>query len=210
MKIVLFGATGRTGILLIEQALAAGHTVVGFVRTPSKMAIQHERLALVQGDVMNKTDVGKAITPDVDAVVSALAPAKGSPKNLLPVATENIIDCMRANGVQRLIYMTGAGVDMPQDKPKFINHVIKFALKTLAGDVLAQSEQAVRQVQSSGLQWTIVRVPMLTDGPHSARYRVGWVGVNTGPRLSRADAADFMLAQITGREHLHSAPVVSN
>lgn len=210
MKIAVFGATGRTGIPLVRQALDAGHQVVAFVRTPSKMPIQHERLTLVQGDVMNAADVKKAISADVNAVISVLSPSKGSPKDLLPVAVENIIAAMKQHNLRRLIYMTGAGVSMPEDQPKLFDRVMKFLLKTLSGDVLEQSIRAVNKVQNSGLDWVILRAPMLTEAPHSGKYRVGWAGVNTGPRLSRADAADFLLKQIADNQYLRKAPVVSN
>lgn len=210
MKIVVFGATGRTGLPLVQQALDAGHEVIGFVRTPSKMPIQHARLTLIQGDVMNASDVKRAITPDVDAVLSTLSPLKDSPPEMASRAADNILIAMQQNGVSRLIYMTGAGVDAPQDQPKLINHVIKFALKTLAGEVLRQSEEAVRKVRASDRDWVIVRAPMLTDDAYSGSVRVGWVGVNTGPRLARADAAAFMLQQVTANQHLRQAPVISN
>lgn len=210
MKLVVFGATGRTGLQLVRQALNAGHQVVAFVRDPAKMSIKHDHLSLVPGDVMNAADVDRAITADVDAVISVLSPVKGSPKELLPVAVENILNAMKRQQVKRLIYMTGAGVDMPEDKPKLMNHIIKFALKTMAGDVLKQSELAASKVQNSGLNWTILRAPMLNDNPHSGQYRVGWVGVNTGPRLSRADAADFLIKQLTDTSYVGKAPAVSN
>lgn len=210
MKIVIFGATGRTGLPLVEQALAANHEVVAFIRDPHKMTLKHEHLTLVQGDVMNANDVNKAISNDVDTVISVLSPTKGSPTNMLPVAVDNILRAMHQQGIKRLIYMTGAGVDMPEDRPQLVNHIIKFALKTLAGDVLKQSVEAVRKVQASNLDWTIVRGPMLNNNPYSGHYRVGWVGVNTGPRLSRADAADFILSQLTSSAYSHKAPMVSN
>ena len=210
MKIAIFGATGRTGLPLIEQALTAGYQVVAFVRDPAKLTIQNEHLTVVQGDVLNKADVAKAITSDLDAVISVLAPVKGSPKDLMPLAASHIIAAMKQQGVKRLIYMTGAGVDFPEDKPKLFDKLIKFALKTMAGDVLKQSELGVREVQNSGLEWVIPRGPMLNNNPHTGKYRVGWVGVNTGSRLSRADAADFILKQIKGNTYLRKAPALSN
>jgi putative NADH-flavin reductase len=210
MKIVVLGGTGRTGIPLIEQAVAAGHEVVALVRTPSKLNITHDCLTVVQGDAMNAVDVNKVITPDVTAVVSVLGPIKGSPTDLLPVAANHVMTAMQNAGVRRLIWMTGAGVSFPQDQPQFFDHVIKFLLKTISPEVLAQSEKAVYAIADSHLDWTIVRGPMLTDTPHSSTYRVGWVGVNTGARLSRADAADFILKQLDGKEYLRLAPMLSN
>src|SRR5689334_17166273 len=122
MKIIVFGATGRTGLSLVQQALDAGYQVVTFVRDPAKMQIRHERLGLAQGNVMNLADVDQAIPADANAVISVLSPVKGSPKDMLPVAVENILQAMKRQGIQRLMYMTGAGVDMPEDKPRLINH----------------------------------------------------------------------------------------
>src|SRR5690349_15361756 len=132
MKIVVFGASGRTGVQLVRQALDAGHQVVAFVRDPAKLPIQRSALTVVQGDVMNGADVERAVSPDVNAVVSVLEPAKEYPKEMLPSAVENIVHAMKRQGVRRVSYMTGAGVDMPEDQPKFMNRVIKFALKTRA------------------------------------------------------------------------------
>jgi putative NADH-flavin reductase len=210
MKLVIFGATGRTGVPLVEQALDAGHEVVGFVRSADKMNIQHKCLRLVEGDVMQANDVNRAITSDIDAVISTLGPVKDSPEAMMGTAADNIIKAMEAHRVKRLIWMTGAGVSALEDKPGLFDHFIKFMLKTLQPAVLKQSEEAVERVRVSKLDWTVVRGPMLTDGEHTGNYRVGYVGVGTGPRLSRADAADFMLAQVNSTDYLHKAPVLSN
>lgn len=209
-KLVIFGASGRTGILLVQQALDAGHEVVAFVRSPERLPIRHARLHLVQGDVMNADDVNRAITADAEAVISVLAPVKGAPSDMLPRAADNIIAAMSRHGIQRLLYMTGAGVSFAEDRPQVFDHVIKFLLRTIAGDVLKQSEEAVNRVRSSQLDWTVVRVPMLTEGPATGSIRVGWVGVDTGPRLARGDAATFILQEVLRREHVRKAPVISN
>ena len=210
MKLAVFGATGRIGIPLVQQALDSGHDVVAFVRTPSKMPIQHERLTLVQGDAMQAADVEKAIA-GADVVLSALGHTKNTPSDMQTVATKHIIAAMHKHGVKRLISLTGAGLAAPQDKPKPINHVIKFALKTLAGKVLEDAENHAKLIRTADdIEWVIVRGPMLTEGPHTGNYRVGWVGVNTGARISRADVADFMLKQTQDDTYLHQAPMISD
>ena len=209
MKLVIFGASGRTGLPLVQQALDAGHEVVAFVRNPSRMPIQHERLTVVQGDVMNPADVEKSVV-GADAVLNVIGHAKNTPRDLMTVAAKNIVTAMKKHGVKRLITLTGAGVSAPEDQPKPINHVIKFLLKTISPAVLADSEQYVEVVKDSGLDWVVVRGPMLTEGARTGSYRVGWVGVNTGPRISRADVADFMLTLTqNGEQYLRKMPMVS-
>ncbi len=209
MKLVVFGASGRTGLPLVQQALDAGHEVVAFVRNPSKMPIQHERLTLVQGDALNADDVERAVIGG-DVVLNVLGHAKNTPRNLMTVSAQHIVAAMKKHGVKRLITLTGAGVSAPEDQPKLLNHVIKFLLRTISPAVLADSERYAEVVKSSGLEWVIVRSPMLTEGARTGSYRVGWVGVNTGARISRADVADFMLTLAqNGEKYLHKMPMVS-
>lgn len=209
MRLTVFGASGRTGRPLVQQALDVGHDVIAFVRDPAKLPLQHERLTIVQGDGMKLADVENAVEGS-DAVLSTLGQSKGSPKDLQTVATRNIVAAMGKYGVRRLVSLTGAGVDAPEDQPKLINNIIKFALKTLSGAVLLDAVGHVEVIKSSSLDWVIVRGPRLTEGPRTSKYRVGWVGVNTGTSISRADLADFMLKEATDNTYLHKMPMVSD
>ena len=208
MKLAIFGATGRTGKPLLEQALQAGNEVAVLIRTPSKLTIQHPKLTIVQGDVLNPADVEKVVQGS-DAVISVLGQSKDSPKDLLTRAITNIIAAMEKYGIKRLVSLTGAGVADPHDRPKLANHLIKAALKLMSGHVLKDAENHADMIRKSNLDWVIVRGPMLTEGPHTGNYRVGWVGVNTSARISRADLADFLLKQATDMTYLRQTPMVS-
>ncbi len=209
MKLAIFGATGRTGKPLVEQALQAGYEVVALARTSVKLAMQHPKLTNVQGDVLNQADVEKVVQGS-DAVISVIGQRKDSPRDLQTIAITHIIAAMEKYGVKRLVSLTGAGVDDPHDRPKFANHLIKTALKLMSGHVLKDGENHAEAIRKSKLDWVIVRGPMLNEGPHTGNYRVGWVGVNTGSRLSRADLADFLLKQVTDTTYLQQAPMVGD
>ncbi len=216
MRIVIFGASGRTGIPLVEQALAAGHEVVSFARKAGKLPPSLAdraggRMEVVEGDVLTPADVNRAFEGKApDAVVSVLGPTKGAPDDLLPAAARAIVSAMKAKGARRLVWMTGAGVPADGDEPKLADHLIRGALRLFAGKVLAQSQAAVDIVKTSGLDWTVVRVPMLVDGEPAGNFKVGRVGVGTGPKLIRADGAAFLLKEVESPEHVHRLPVVSN
>ena len=209
MRLTIFGATGRAGRPLVEQALQAGHEVVALVRTPSKLAIQNPRLTVIQGDAMNPADVDKAVRGS-DAVISVIGQTKGSPRDTMTVAITNIIASMDRYGVRRLVSLTGGGVDDPHDRPKFADHTIKRALKLMSGRVLKDAENHAEAIRKSDLDWVIVRGPMLNEGPYTGNYRVGRVGVNTGSRLARANLADFILKQTTDTTYLRQSPMVSD
>ncbi len=73
MKLAIFGGTGKTGQHLIQQALDEGHEVVTLARAPSKVTIQHPRLKIIQGDVLDADCIADVIQ-GVDAVISVLGP----------------------------------------------------------------------------------------------------------------------------------------
>lgn len=209
MKIVVFGAAGRTGRLLVEQALEKGYEVTGFARSPEKLGLEHERLRLVQGDALDGQAVATAIAGQ-DAVLSALGPSRHSPEQLMATAAQHIVAAMPAHGARRLITLTGAGVSFPQDEPKLWNRFISLMLKLISGKILEDSIQHAAIVRASDLDWTIVRVPMLFDGPATGQIRVGYVGKGVGARICRADVAAFMLQQLTSDAHRQDAPVISH
>lgn len=144
-----------------------------------------------------------------EAVLSGLGPVRGGRKDVMEVAAKTLIGVMKKTGVRRLITLTGAGVAQPGDEPKAFNHLMSFLLGVFAKEVQLDSTRHVEAVRASGLDWTIVRVPMLGNGPRIGQYRVGMVGLNSGARINRADVADFMLKQLGDPAHIGKAPVVS-
>src|SRR3712207_4818655 len=209
MKIAIFGATGKVGRHLVDQALQRGDRVTAFVRDPSKLTTQrHERLKVVQGNVQNPKDVEQAVA-GTDAVLSALGQTKTSSKDVLTEGIKNIVAAMNKHGVRRLVSLTGAGVRDPKDEPKLVDRVIGSLLKLLQRDLLEDALGAARVIQESGLDWVIVRAPVLNEGEKKGEYRVGYVGKESGTRLSRADLAGFMLEQTTDDTYLRQAPMVS-
>ena len=208
MRIVIFGATGKTGHHLVAQALSAGHEVRAFVRDASRLPMRHERLQIVEGDVLDTTSVEQAVS-NVDAVLSALGHTKTSTNDVQKVGTENIVGAMKKSDVRRLISLTGAGVRDEQDEPKLVDKLFGLLLKILQPAVLEDAERHAEVIKASGLDWVIVRAPRLTDGPRTGEYRVGYVGKNSGTKISRADVAGFMLGQLTADEYLHQQPMIS-
>lgn len=208
MKLAVFGATGRTGRPLVGRALAEGHEVRALVRDPSRVSLDHERLTVVRGDVLDAAKVEETIF-GADAVLGALGHTKTSPRDVQARGTQNIVAAMQKLGVRRLVSLTGAGVRDARDEPKLVDRVIVLLLKRLQPAVLEDGVRHAEVIRASGLEWVIVRGPWLTEGPRKGGYRVGVVGKNSGTRISRADLADFMLRQVTDDAHLRGMPVVS-
>jgi putative NADH-flavin reductase len=209
MKLAIFGGTGRTGQYLVTHALEADHHVVVLARTPSKLVIDDDRLTIVHGDVTDRQKVEETIA-GTDAVISVLGPTSNSPDYLVSQGMQHIVAAMKNHSIKRLVISAGAGVADPNDKPKLINKLLGFLVRMFSRYVYEDMVRTVETVRQSDLDWTIVRVPMLTDDPATGDVKVAYVGKGMGSRLSRSDLATFMLEQVKDQTYFHQAPAISN
>ncbi len=207
--IALFGGTGRTGKHVLEQALAAGHSVRMLARRPEAVAEASDRLVVVAGDVLDPAAVDETIK-GADVVVSVFGQVKGSPPTLQTDGTRNIVEAMKRAGIARVITLSGGGLPSEEhDRPKAADKIIRFLLQRISPQVLADAESHLDVLRESGLDWTVVRGPRLTDATPTGTYRVGWVGVNASTQIARGDLARFILTQIDDREFVHQLPFAS-
>lgn len=208
-RIALFGGTGRTGRRVLRRALRMGHTVRALVRDPAKLELEHERLTVVQGDVLDPAAVAQTLE-GTEVVLSLFGQVKGSSRTLQADGTRIITEAMARLGIDRIVTLSGGGLRaVGKDAPKPADRVIRALLRVLAGHVLADAEAHLDVLQASGLDWTVVRGPRLTEEAGTGSYRVGWVGVNASTSISRDDLADFILTQVDDRSLVHQLPFVS-
>lgn len=210
--IALFGATGRTGRPLLENALARGWNVTALVRDPARLpaipADSPGRLTTVTGDLQN-ADAVASVIEGADAVISVIGHVKGSPATLQTDATRFMIEGMHAHGVTRILSLTGGGVPFERDEPKVADRVITWLLRRVSGDILDDALAHAELLKRSELDWTIVRGPRLTDAPRRGQYRLGWVGVNASTSIGRADLADAIVDLVDTDEYRGAMPFVS-
>jgi putative NADH-flavin reductase len=209
MKLTIFGATGRTGKYLLEQALEAGYEVTVLVRSAEKITAESPNLTIIQGDARDAEKVDRAIRR-AEAVLVTLGPVRGGPMDVMAKAAANIVSSMKAHNVKRVVFTTGAGVPAPEDQPNLMNKLMGFLVKTLSRQVYQDSLRGVQIIQDSGLDWTIARGPMLRDAPYNGSYQVGYVGVNMSGTLSRGNFAHFVLEQVDDLSYLHKIPAISD
>lgn len=194
MKLIVFGATGRTGHLVVEQALAAGHEVTAVARHPSAVTIQHPRLEVIQGDVLDLSTFEQAITGK-DAVISTLGGALRTPTTLYSTGIDNIMRAMQEAGVRRLVSLSAGALD----PGPFVQRVAaKLILWPLFGNGYADMARMEAVLSKSHLDWTIIRPPRLTNGPHTGRYHTAINKHLTGGQaVSRANLADYIVTHLT-------------
>lgn len=208
-KIALFGASGQTGQHFLVLALASGYEVKALVRTPEKISQSNPKLEIHKGDVLNIDDV-KQVIVGTDIVVSLFGHVKGSPEWLQSNGTKNIVEQMKANNVKRIISLSGGGLPFPEkDKPKFADKLIRTIMKIAVPKILNDAIRHHEVLRDSGLNWTVIRGPRLTNDKRTGNYRIGWVGVNASTKISRADLAHFILSQVEDEKFNFQMPFVS-
>jgi putative NADH-flavin reductase len=203
-RVLIVGATGGTGRQLVRQALERGYAVTALVRDPSRMAVDHPRLTVTRGDVLDQGSVDGAMRGQ-DAVLSALGHKRYfRPTRILSEGTRNLLRAMEAHGVSRLVCETSLGIGDSAGRMGlyYTLIVIPVVLPFYFWDKARQE----RRIAESPVEWVIVRPGVLTHGEPRGRYRHGRVGsFFRTMRISRADVADFMLNQLTSDAHLRTA-----
>jgi putative NADH-flavin reductase len=198
MRLTIFGATGKTGRRLVEQALDAGHHVTAVVRDPAKLPVRHDRLQVVVADVLDPAAIQPAVA-GADAVLSVLGPHP--PRNrssIMSTATASILDAMRAAGTSRLVVVSAAPV-ATDDHGTTLPYRLLMAptLRALLGGLYADMAAMEEATRRSGTDWTIMRPPWLTDGPRTGTWRQARnTNLRRGNRISRADLADAILTSL--------------
>lgn len=211
MNITIFGGTGTTGLLLIEKALKGGHTVTAFARTPSKISIEHRNLKIVKGELTDEESINEAIK-NAGVVISVLGPDQKTKGLVIANGIKNILDSMKKNGVKRLIAISTPSFKDKNDKFQFGFAFGVFMVKNLIRDTYENIVEAGKHITESNLDWTIVRLPMLSNKPATGKLNIGYTGegkVNLFS-LSREDLADFLIQQIDDMKYIKKAPVISN
>jgi putative NADH-flavin reductase len=204
MKVVVFGASGKTGREVVRQSLARGFEVTAFLRAPARLPLAHAALRLVTGELTDTTAVARVIAGQT-AVISTLG--VGTPRTHDPIVVDGVRAIARAAehaSVARLLYLSFIGVRASRDGAGF---VLKHLASTLLRHEVADHEVKEAAVADCFVDWTIVRAPKLTNGRLTASYRVGEDirACSPLPMMSRADVADFMLRQLNDSAFIRKA-----
>ena len=193
MRLLLFGATGRTGACALAAALAAGHEVSVFVRDPARLGATAAGLGVVRGDVLDAAAVLSAM-PGHEAVLSTLGGGvqQGS---ALSTGTRNIVSAMEHSGVRRIVAIVGAGV-LQGDEQRLRSELPDYPPRFAA--ISAEHRAAYDALRKSTLDWTLVCTPNLPEGLATGQFRVADSYLPEGGRsISTADTAAFLVAQLT-------------
>lgn len=196
MNILVIGATGRLGRLLVEYALDQGHHVTGFARNFENYPISHENLTCVVGDVLYPSLINKAMKgKDIVLTVIGIRQFRG-PITLLSTGIKNVIDAMKARKVKRILTITGAGI-LQENEEVLLMDSLSFPPNLL--NISMDHLRVFEALKASGLDWTIAVPAFMHGGERTGKYLVksDYYPPKSLNEVSVEDVADFMVKEMT-------------
>lgn len=213
LTIALFGATGKTGSILLKKLVVKGYNVRILVRNPAKLTFSDALITVLQGDILDEQLVFRTLEKS-DAVINVIGHVKGCPPDLQTIASRNILNGMNKYGITRLINLTGGGVTVKGDNPGLLDKSVVFIMKNLAGksakNRLEDGENHVKLISRSPGEWTIVRAPVLLPGKAKGKTCVGFVGHIPGITLTFEDLTDKIIQILEERSYIRQYPYITN
>lgn len=216
MNVIVFGATGACGRLVVEFAVAAGHTVTAFVRDARRLTVAQSCARVVEGDAMDPGSVANALHGQ-DAVICSLGTMPEGKEEIArrqpdvpvcSVGTRNILAAMEPSGCGRLVVESSASVGNSYSAGILgAGFIVRMALKR----VMEDKELQEASTMASNCNWTIVRPVKLTNAPAKGTLRSGvdlrW---NIASSATRADVANYMLSILEDSRTYRKAITVKN
>ncbi|MEV0788688.1 NAD(P)-binding oxidoreductase [Kribbella sp. NPDC050459] len=214
MKLTVLGATGQTGLLLVEQALSEGHQVTALVRRKGNLP-DHPNLTIRLGELNDSETMTDAITGS-EAVISCLGPAPGRSSSLkkhslMRTAVPAILASMTAAGVSRLILLSALGVG---NSARITSPVARFAYKTVAKTAYDDKQVSERSLTTSNLDWTLVYPGVLTNARTKKSAVVRDLSTITKipglPKVTRSAVAATLLDVAASPAWIHKTAVITS
>ncbi len=197
MKILVVGGSRGLGKQTVKMALQDGHEVTAFSRNPSSLNIDHPKLSLHSGNVLEMSSLEKAIQGH-DAVICALGlptlKAIGPPfakrSYVLSKGTENILKVMDSSGIKRFICVTAIGT---RESAKQCTPVARFIFRYGLRWLFKEKDRQEKLIENSATDWTIIRPTALTNGRKKGSIVTKNFRSGILTHVSRPDVADVMI-----------------
>jgi putative NADH-flavin reductase len=209
--IALLGGTGFAGGYILREALSRGYPLRVLSRSPEKLAYLGQRVSVITGDARDP-EVLRTLLDGADLVISAIGPPRAggdSRSGLSTTVTGELIRAMGSAGLKRYIVVSGAGVVMPGDRRDFTGWWMRQLVRIRYPGILADKQAEHALLAASGLDWTLVRCPLLEAGDAAGDPDVGLLTPG-GFYLRAGDLAEFVLNQVEQPGFLRQGPFLSS
>ena len=206
-KYVIFGATGNTGLQLVQQSLALGHHVTAYIRNPDKLTAalpeEAKKVNIVKGELDNLEEMEKAIQGQDAVIISLGGRGLFSRDTTCSIGTKAIIEVMKKTGVKKMSVVSSYGVG-PGNRA-----LLGWAIRAMLYHPLADKDEQEDFIMKSGLDYTILRPPRLMDVPAKGNIHATVSGRLPTMEISRADVAAFLLQSLAENTFVNQAVSIS-
>ncbi|MCK1667723.1 NAD(P)H-binding protein [Bradyrhizobium sp. 153] len=204
-SVLVLGASGRLGRRIVDGLLGHRHRVRAFIHRDNVLD-SHIGLELFRGDVYDGEAVSNALR-GVDAVISALGSAAAPLKNVTSTAMQHLVPAMAASGIRRIVSATGSAAWRDQERSAPHPHLRarREQLMQVIPELVIDGEKHMRILESSGLDWTVLRVPLM-QGEAATDYTLALDPPPPQTISSYLAIATAMIDQVASDEWVEAAP----
>ena len=196
MRLVVFGAAGRTGRVVVALGLDRGHEVTAFVRRPDAFDPVPSGLHVEVGDALDGAAV-EGVAAGHQAAISVLGVAEDAPPTALSDATASVVRALERSGPQRLVVLMTVGVLLTKVSPEF-------------AQVTEEHRRNLEVLRASSLDWVGVVAPGITDDAPTGTVHMEVEQRGPNWEIARGDLAAALLDEAVEPAHLRTAVGVSN
>ncbi len=210
LHIIIFGAGGRIGKLLTQQALDDGYYITGFVQDRQSLAgISHERLHIYEGDATQRADVNTAL-PGHDVVISVLGHSRHTPVEMQSDAMRVITHAMQEHKIKRIVSLTGVGVFNAMDSPTILDRFFVSVLMFLQPKRIQDGIKHVQVLKDGDRDWVVLRTPKHRSARATSNYQIQPTIKGVSFTVHRRNITEELLRQATLPEIIDRYPVISD
>ena len=209
-KIAIIGGGGRTGQYIVSQLLEKGYPIRLLLRHPESFPLSDPLIEIIRGDVLDAHIVSELLQ-GCNAIISTVGQRKGEPL-VASIATENILHAIENQPVGsmsiRYILLAGLNIDTPFDRKSPETQKATDWMKMTFPYIHADRQKSYSILQGSQVKWTLVRVPFIEFSEKRSELNVSLEDC-LGSKISAADIAGFMIAQLTDDTYIRKAPFIA-
>jgi putative NADH-flavin reductase len=209
-KIAVIGGGGRTGKYIVDQLLQRGFSLRLLLRNPETFTIQHARIQVIKGDVL-EVEIVSVLIAGCQAVISTVGQRKDEPL-VASRAAANIINAIEKQqisaGKVKYILLAGLNVDTPFDKKSPETQKATGWMKETFPAIHEDRQKSYAILEASEVDWTLVRVPYIEFNDEQGNVKVDLEDC-PGSKISAGDIARFMIGQLADATYLRKAPFIA-
>jgi uncharacterized protein len=200
MRVVLYGATGKAGSIILKELVDRGHSVTAVARTPEKVQ-KFKNVSVVQSDLSDPAKVAK-IVKGADAVVSAYGPPPDKTTEII-AATDCLVQGIKQAGGPRLVVVGGAGslFVAPGVTVRESGHLPKELIPIVDAHI-----QVLKNLKQSSVNWTYFSpAGFFEPGERTGKFRLGKddliADTQGNSRISFEDYAIALIDELENPQH---------